>query len=173
MRISGKTIIDVKTEEKKQAAAAAGRAIEEAKEGEIGENPEEDPNVVYDPKDYPIHEKLKKNEGLKDEEFAARTRHYVDPFSYQYTNYSYLKDGKMNPDDNNTAYGVAGEGMAPEEVIYFLKYLLLFSGLYLYISVQTFEAINKENSPDKKHVKEWLANYKKGCGKELDMTYAL
>lgn len=63
--------------------------------------------------------------------------------------------------------------MAGDETVYHLRRLLIFSYIYLYKAMSTFETVNEANSPDKPHVKKWLENYEKGCGKKLEMTYAL
>ena len=61
----------------------------------------------------------------------------------------------------------------PLSTQYMLWFNIGFFIVFEVLSVVTFVKINKQNSPDKPHVQKWLENYKKGCGKSLDMTYAL
>ena len=44
---------------------------------------------------------------------------------------------------------------------------------FMLAAVVTFSIVDKENSKNMSHVKNWLHNYRVGCEKELDYTYAL
>jgi hypothetical protein len=44
---------------------------------------------------------------------------------------------------------------------------------YELLGIVTFLMVDKKLSPDSSDVIEWKSNYKEGCGKDLDMTYAL